>query len=270
MKLSISNIAWDVAEDEKIAELLAFYGVKFIDIAPGKYFWDFENATTSSILAIKNWWGDRGIQVIGMQSLLFGKPDLNVFGTKEIQDRLLDHLSHVCRIGGELGAIKLVFGSPKNRDRSAIKDADVNTIAYDFFGRLGEIAQKEGVIVCLEPNPTLYGANFLTNTQDTADFVAALAHPGIKMQLDTGAITINSEEFSPILEKHKNLVGHIHISEPNLLPIGEGSTDHLLMSKLIRQHLPDEICTIEMVGKKGQSNYSVIDKVIKKVIGDYR
>jgi D-psicose/D-tagatose/L-ribulose 3-epimerase len=38
MRLAISNIAWEVADDEDLLRLLKQYGVDAIDIAPGKYF----------------------------------------------------------------------------------------------------------------------------------------------------------------------------------------------------------------------------------------
>lgn len=38
MRLAISNIAWEPAEDDAIASLLQRYGIDAIDIAPGKYF----------------------------------------------------------------------------------------------------------------------------------------------------------------------------------------------------------------------------------------
>jgi hypothetical protein len=52
-----------------------------------------------------------------MQALLFGTTGLNVFGDNKSQEAMLEHLRAVCRIGAGLGATKLVFGSPKNRDR---------------------------------------------------------------------------------------------------------------------------------------------------------
>ena len=39
MRLAISNIAWDVSEDENIARLLNRSGVDAIDVAPAKYFY---------------------------------------------------------------------------------------------------------------------------------------------------------------------------------------------------------------------------------------
>ena len=40
MRLSVSNIAWDVEEDDAVAEVLRDLGVDQVDLAPGKYFPD--------------------------------------------------------------------------------------------------------------------------------------------------------------------------------------------------------------------------------------
>ena len=89
MKISISNLAWDVSEDKQVLSLLKEFKVDSIDIAPGKYFPTPSKAKTTDILAVRQWWNDKGIDILGMQSLLFGTQGLNVFGNKNIQDQLL-------------------------------------------------------------------------------------------------------------------------------------------------------------------------------------
>ena len=126
-----------------------------------------------------------------MQALLFGTTGLNVFGESKRQDAMLEHLRAVCRIGAGLGSTRLVFGSPKNRDRSGLNDSQALEQAVSFFRRLGNAAQEHGVIICLEPNPTQYGANFMTTSDETAFVVAAVDHEAIRMQFDTGALTIH-------------------------------------------------------------------------------
>ncbi|MGM1231309.1 sugar phosphate isomerase/epimerase, partial [Escherichia coli] len=71
---------------------------------------------------VRQWWADQGIEITGMQALLFGTTGLNVFGDNKSQEALLEHMRAVCHIGAGLGAIRLVFGSPKNRDRSGLSD----------------------------------------------------------------------------------------------------------------------------------------------------
>src|SRR5690606_27519313 len=123
VRIAISNIAWDIKEDLAVAQLLAEFGIDAIDVAPGKYFPDPAAAKDREIARVRRWWADQGIEITGMQALLFGTTGLNVFGEKDCQQALLDHLRAVCRIGSGLGANRLVFGSPKNRDRSGLSDA---------------------------------------------------------------------------------------------------------------------------------------------------
>lgn len=223
-RLSISNIAWDVSLDEEVAALLADLGVDCVDVAPGKYFPDFASASDRDVATVRRTWERRGLCLLGMQSLLYGTAGLNVFGSEDTKTALLEHLFHVCRIGAGLGAGKLVFGSPKNRDRTGLDDGEAEETALAFFSRLGDVAAQWGVVVCLEPNPPLYGCNFLTSTRAAFEFVMKLGHPAIRLQLDTGTMFVNEEPPSLVAEVAA-AVGHIHLSAPNLRPLHEPGLD---------------------------------------------
>lgn len=270
MRLAISNIAWDITEDEGMATLLKKFSVDAIDIAPGKYFPEPAKATDAGIQAVKQWWAERGIEITGMQALLFGTVGLNVFGPEDVQDALLAHLAAVCRIASGLGARRLVFGSPKNRDRTGLSDEQALAQAVPFFRRLGDIALERGVIICLEPNPTCYGANFMTTSAETAQVVRSVAHPAIRMQLDTGALTINGELAATVLEDCAELIGHVHVSEPNLVPIGDLDTDHGSLHEAMARFIPDHVASIEMVATKDEPHLAAIERALTRVINFYR
>lgn len=222
MRISVSNIAWDPAEDKSIAVLLNRFNIDAIDIALSKYFPDPSKVTDKEIALLKHSWSDQGIEIIGLQSLLFGTTGLNIFGNPSVQFEMLQHLTDICRVSAGLGAQKLVFGSPKNRDRTGLSDIEALNIAVPFFRRLGDIAQSYGVKICLEPNPPCYGANFMTTSAETAKIVTEVDHNAIRMQFDSGALTINNENVFSVLQNWSPLIEHIHISEPNLLPLGDG------------------------------------------------
>jgi sugar phosphate isomerase/epimerase len=270
MRLAISNIAWDTVEDEVVATLLQRFAVNAIDIAPGKYFPEPNKATKEDIFRVKDWWAERGIEITGMQALLFGTTGLNVFGSAESQTALLTHLAAVCRIGAGLGARRVVFGSPKNRDRGGLDDQEALDIAIPFFRRLGDIAQAAGVTICLEPNPTCYGANFMTTSAETAHVVKCVTHPAIQMQLDTGALTINGENSMMVLRDCAALIGHIHASEPDLLPLGDGGTEHRLMAAAVSQYLPSHVVSIEMVATKDEPHVVSIERALRVAMLHYR
>lgn len=262
MQLAISNIAWDIKDDESVVNLLNRFNVSAIDIAPGKYFPSPTCAIKQEVDLVKGWWLERGIAISGMQALLFGTNGLNVFGTRDSQNAMFDHLSAVCQIGKWLGASRLVFGSPKNRDRSGLTDEQAMEVAIPFFRHLGDIAQDHGVMICLEPNPICYGANFMTDSYQTALVVREVNHSAIKMQLDTGALTINGEDPDSILKEHASLIGHIHASEPDLLPLGDGGADHMNLGAAIHRHLPTSLVSIEMLATTKESPLTSVERAL--------
>ncbi|MGF1642503.1 MAG: sugar phosphate isomerase/epimerase family protein [Thiotrichales bacterium] len=270
MRLAISNIAWDVVNDDEIAALLKRYRIDAIDIAPSKYFPNPAQARDDEIDRVKTWWAGQGIEITGMQSLLYGTQGLNLFGSAEVRAEMLAHLGGVCRLGGRLGATRLVFGSPRNRDRSGLHDAEALGTAIQFFRDLGEIAAAEGVYVCLEPNPARYGANFMTGTEETASVVEAVGHPAIKLQLDSGAMTVNGENPAALIPRFCHRVGHVHASEPDLVPLGDGGTDHAAMGAALRAYLPTHLVCIEMLATPRERQLAMIEQALGVAARAYR
>lgn len=262
MRLSVSNIAWDPAEDAEVAAVLQRFGVDAIDIAPSKYFPQPDQASVQDIARVKDWWAQRGIAIIGMQALLFGTEGLNVFAAPPVQQAMLAHLSGVCRIAAGLGATRLVFGSPRNRDRTGLDDAAAMAVAVPFFRRLGDIAAQHGVCICLEPNPRRYGANFMTGSADTLHVVTQVDHAAIGMQFDSGALTIDGEDPMAMLAACAPHVRHIHASEPDLVTLGDGGVDHGAMAAAIRQHLSAYPVTIEMVASKTEPHALAVARAL--------
>jgi sugar phosphate isomerase/epimerase len=273
MRIAVSNIAWDPAEDGPVAALLRRYDVDAVDLAPGKYFPQPAAATDAEIAAVRRRWADEGIGITGMQALLFGTSGLNLFGAPAVQQAMLEHLQAVCRIAaglGEAGQVpRLTFGSPKNRDRSGLDDAAAEAAAVSFFRRLGDIAQAAGVTVCLEPNPERYGANFMLTHAEAAQVVAAVAHPAVRLQLDTGALTIQDEPAAAVLERHAALVGHVHLSEPDLVPLGDGGTDHAAAAAALRQVLPQAVVSIEMLATREEPHLVALERALRVARAHY-
>jgi sugar phosphate isomerase/epimerase len=246
MRLALSSIAWDVEKESEVIDLMKGFGVNAVEIVPGKYFGELNRVSDDCMDKLRLRWLASGIEAVAMQSLMFGTKGLNIFGTASTQALMLSHLEIVCRIGGRLGAKKLVFGSPKSRDISGLEYTAALGIAIDFMKRLARIAEYYGVVICLEPNPTRYNANFMTTSDETDQVVRLVNHRSIKMQFDTGSLTINHEDVEEVLQRSRDIIGHIHISEPDLLPLGSGGVDHERVSFFIKKYLPDYVASIEI------------------------
>jgi len=247
VKLSFSNLAWERVDDVWVAPLLRSHEVALIDLTPAKYFAPGTRAADAEVRAVRGWWSEQGIGIVGMQALLHGTVGLNLFGDAATRGRMLAHLAEICRIGELLGATRLTFGAPRSRDRGDLSPAAATTRAVEFFRELGAIANAHGVALCLEPVPARYGGNFMNETASTSEVVRNTDHRGIRLQLDLGAVTDNAEDLHEILAGMAQLVGHVHLSEPGLAPLGDSAADHAAAGRLLRQFMPGQVLTIEML-----------------------
>lgn len=248
--ISISNIAWDIDEDDSIAELLVARKVLCIDVAPGKYIRTYPDFDQDRVLRIRKWWNSRGIEIIGMQGLLFGVRDAFLFENQDTRENLFTALKKSFGIAKLLGAKRLVFGSPKNRRRGSLNRGEANAIARDFFCRVGDMAHAYGVCLCIEPNPREYGCDFLVSSEEAGRLVEDIDHPSVKMQFDSGACILNGESFFDVLTRFEGFVGHAHLSEPNLVEVGSIDTNHLSVATAIKKSSYRGPLTIEMLTSK--------------------
>lgn len=261
MRLALTNLAWHPDDDAAIAALLQEHGIDAIDIAPTKWFPDIRNTRAEEIRQRRLWWADQGIAITGMQSLLYGTTGLNMFGDAATQQRMLDHLRAVCDIGAGLGATRLVFGSPANRQRNGLDEDHAQQIALEFFRRLGDIAQAAGVCICLEAVATHYRCDFMNTTASSIALARALDHPAISITLDTANLQMNGESIDSVLPAHAGLVGHIHASEKDLVPLGEGDVPHAALAAAMRQHLPaDQLVCVEILPGSAEPQFIGIRK----------
>jgi sugar phosphate isomerase/epimerase len=221
LRLAVSNIAWDPGEDDVIAELLRREGVAAVEIAPTKWREKPLEATAAEIARYRQTWSDRGIRISSMQALLFGRPDLELFGPSRLQ--LAEYLYRVIELGAGLGAQALVFGSPKNRLRGSLALADAMASAADFFRDVGEFAAQHGLVVAIEANPPEYGCDFVTTTREAVALCRAISSAGIGVNGDLGGITMSGDEPRATVEMTRGCLAHFHASEPNLAELGAKS-----------------------------------------------
>lgn len=109
----------------------------------------------------------------------------------------------------------------------------------------------------------------MTNTAETARIVNEIDHPAIRMQLDTGAMTINDENPIEVISQYAKLIGHVHASEPNLVPLGDGLANHRAVNLMLSKHLPDAIVSIEMLATTRESHMASIERAIQVAIHNY-
>ncbi|MGG6294557.1 sugar phosphate isomerase/epimerase family protein [Leptolyngbya sp. AN02str] len=225
MKLTVSNIAWPDEVDETILSLLADRKVAAIEVAPTRISPDWQ-LTADVITKFRNRLEEQGLQCSSLQAILYACPDLKVFGGVDTKAKLVQHLKRVADLAAQLGARPLVFGAPKNRLRGPLSETDAFAQAVDLFQEVGQYCADLDVCLCIEPNPTLYGCDFVTHSAQGAELVRAVNSPGFRLHLDVAGMYLAGEDIPRSLDSCMDVLEHIHISEPHLGSFAEPVIDH--------------------------------------------
>jgi sugar phosphate isomerase/epimerase len=235
MKLAASNIAWAREHDGVVGDLLREVGFEGVEIAPTAVWPKPLEVSDEELRRYRATWEERGLRIVAMQALLFGRMDLTLFGDAAKRRETFDYLAGMIRLGGKLGAGALVFGSPKNRLVGALSPAQIDDIALPFFHGLGQLAVEHGTALCIEPNPTVYGCDWVTTSQQGRELVRKVNSPGFCLHLDAGGMTLSQEPVDATLEETMKTARHFHVSEAQLAPIGTGTVAHDQFAAALRR-----------------------------------
>jgi D-psicose/D-tagatose/L-ribulose 3-epimerase len=268
VKLAISNIAWSADEDAAVAEVLRRESVHAVELAPTAWREDALAAPAADVLALRRWWEDRGIAIVALQSLLFGRPDLQLFGGEATRSAMLDHLRRAVDFAALAGARGLVFGSPKNRRRGDVPPSDAFAIAVDFLRAIGAYAHERGTVLCVEANPRSYDCDFVTTTTEAVELCRAADHPGVRVNGDLGGMSVSGENIAQSIALVAPVLGHFHASEPYLAETGSGA-DHATAAQALRAAGYGEWISVEMRVSGAGQNIAAVSRALRRAKAEY-
>ena len=241
MKLSISNIAWSAEYDYDMHNYISKTGFSGLEIAPTRILpenpYDKLDAAKRFSDELKTQYN---LDISSMQSIWFGKTE-NLFGSAEERRILIDYTKKAIDFAAVVNCKNLVFGSPKNR---IIENDDQYPLAVSFFRELGDYAYKNRTVLSIEPNPSIYGTNFINNTNQAFELTKIVKSKGFMVNIDLGTIIQNNESLR-ILDDNTLLINHVHISEPNLATI-EKRAKHIELAELLANCGYNNFVSIEM------------------------
>ncbi|MBP3609398.1 MAG: sugar phosphate isomerase/epimerase [Lachnospiraceae bacterium] len=254
MKLAISNIAWPVAENEKMYQTMSDMGFTGIEIAPTKL---FPTAPYAHLSETAKWCEkmkkEYGLQVASMQSIWYGRTE-NMFSSAEERKCLLEYTKEAVRFAEVAGCGNLVFGCPRNRNIG--ENAELEE-AVSFFKDLGEYAYAHGTVIGMEANPPIYNTNFINDTASAIALIKEVDSKGFRLNLDFGTVLQNEESLETFCD-NVGLINHVHISEPGLEKIRERQ-EHKVLAEMLWNAGYQGFVSIEM---KQQENTSDIISVM--------
>lgn len=241
MKLSLSNIAWDAAYDVDMYERMVEMGFAGLEIAPTRLFagQPYDHIKDAAAFA-RDLRHNYGLAVCAMQSLWYGRTE-RIFGSEAERTTLLDYTRRAVEFAHAVGCRVLVLGSPKNR---SLNDGEDASAATEFFTKMAAYAEAAGCVVAFEPNPEIYGTNYINTTAQASELCRQMGTKGFGVNLDVGTVIENGETMDEV-EQALDCVRHVHISEPNLVPI-EHRPLHTQLHALLEQRGYDGYVSVEM------------------------
>ena len=223
IELGISSLAWPENEADAALRMLRLIGYGAIEIAPASILgasWTAPRGLEDAQF-MRDLLEHRGLKCNALQGILFGVHDVELFKDQYSRDNLRRHLIHVAELAKVLGAKVCVFGAPKQRQIGKLSLGEAHIIAASFFRTIAPEFAGRGLTLAFEANPKNYGCDFITTTGEAADLAGDVGQAGFGVQLDTGTM-IMSMETPSMLFKGMEYAAHLHISQPELAPVGGG------------------------------------------------
>ena len=242
-RLAISNLALPTIPVERIAPQLVSAGIDGVEVAPTVVWPEAPLVPTAEVRAYTKRWREYGIALSGIQSLLFGHPEMQVFD-KQTWQVMHEHLVAMIRLAHDLDADIAVFGSPRNRVRGDLGDETANAIFAEFLYSLLPVLEDCGIVLTLEPNAPAYGADYLIHYAETVTLSDLVASPWVQPQVDTGCLFMVNDAPEHALRERRP--AHLHISTPNLMP-PPGSLDHVALRNALETTGYDGWIVLEML-----------------------
>lgn len=270
MKIAVSNLAWPLSDDAAVAKLLRREGVTGVELSPSKVWSSAPAVQAGAAEAYAAWWDSAKCVVVAFQAILYGRPDLTLFGDSEVVEATQRHLTEMGELAARCGARVLVLGAPSHRRRGARSLASALRSAAAVLRPVAESLEPHGVHLCVEPNPPQYGCDFVTTAAEAGMLAEAVGHPNFGVHLDAAALGLSGELTAGALQHVMKYVRHVHVSEVDLAPVGSGKREgHRAFADALNALNYDGWYSIEMLTTEDLRWSDALPLAIEVVRRDY-
>jgi len=245
MKISVSNIAWDNQYFSEYLGFLRHLGCSGVELAPSCIWQEPIEASAAERRHVSRLIEENHLDLVGFHALLYTRPDLSLFTSKETLNKAIAYLAELARLCSDMQGRVLVFGSPRNRALSGRSYSECVQWAQEGFYSLSEICKALGVFFCIEPlGPD--ETDFIRSAREGAEMVRNLSHPNFRLHLDAKALISTGESIDEILDEFGDLLTHFHVGDPGLTPPGSTGANHVPFGRALKRLQYPGYVSIEM------------------------
>ena len=227
MKFAICQELFEGWDWERQCKFSAEVGYTGLEVAPFTLASRITDVSSDTLATMKQQAADCGLTVIGLHWLLAKTEGLHLTTMDQpVRDATADYLGELAKACHALGGDIMVFGSPPQRnlqDGVSMQQALEN--ATDVFKKCMPILGDHGVKLCMEPL-TSNETDFIRTCADAMQLIEMVDHPNFILHQDVKAMSgAETDPIPDLIHRHKDMLGHFHVNDTNLLGPGMGKTN---------------------------------------------
>lgn len=245
MKLAVSTISLPSFSHEKELKMLGNSGVQGIEVSPTKA-WEKPLAVSPrEVDKYRNVIESAGMNVVGIHSLFYGRPELGLFRDAETNRATMSFLVDMSRLCADLGGRTMVFGSGGARKRGAIDLVEADEKFVAFMQELAPRIEPHGTCIAIEPLAPTY-SDYILSLEHALALVQEVDSPQLKVHIDVAAAASAGEICQAAFSSVADQLVHVHANELDLGVLGGGSgVDHQKAASLLNNIGYQGYCSLE-------------------------
>ncbi|MFL5516877.1 MAG: sugar phosphate isomerase/epimerase family protein [Gemmatimonadales bacterium] len=210
---------------ERVCRFVAEVGYDGIEIAPFTFAESVEQISPGRRREIQQVADDAGLPIVALHWLLASPKGLHIHTRDDaVRRRTVEYLRALVHFAGDLGAERMIFGSPAQRRLEGGDRAGAWERTAASYRQVMPDLEARGVILCQEALPAPE-ADFIMTAAEAAQLVREIDHPNFRMMLDVKSMCSEQAPPAETVRRYAALSRHFHANDANRRGPGFGDTD---------------------------------------------
>jgi sugar phosphate isomerase/epimerase len=237
MRLAICNEVfedWTFPATAKAVRAAGYTGLEIAPFTLAESPGDIPVAQRRQIRAILD---SEGLTFVGLHWLMMSPRGLHVTTPDTaLRERSWRHVRQLIDLCADLGpAAVMVFGSPKQRSTTdGVTVAEATARFVDGLADVAGQALERGVTILVEALPRNQ-SDVVTSLDEAAAIVRQIGSPAIRTMFDTHNAVDETAPHAELVEKHFDLIRHVHVNETDGKHCGMGDYDFKPLLSTLRR-----------------------------------
>jgi sugar phosphate isomerase/epimerase len=153
--------------------------------------------------------------------------DFDADRRREAVEHMKHLLSGIAELGGTGAVTPAAYGLASRRlppfEVPRTEEED-RRVLLDALEELGELAEREGTLVLLEPL-NRYEDHMLNRVEQAAELCEAVGRPSVKVMGDLFHMNIEEDDPGETIKQADDYLAHVHLADSNRVQPGAGHTN---------------------------------------------